>query len=145
MVKTAKIVIGRDESLANEEDFDAFVTYVCDRIDEECGFSVHVETHGPRDVQNTVVTASDDEAEDTVKGALYRLWEAFCADDSAWPKGASIEEIGVLRDNAYDARDATYAGADIDATSFARANDAASASADALAAAYQHVPRTTKP
>lgn len=87
----ALVVLGRDGMgpEADESDFLAYVRYVSDRIDEACGFAVDVETRGPRDVQeNAVRGLCDDDVEHTVRVALERLWESFCADASAWPAEA---------------------------------------------------------
>jgi hypothetical protein len=87
------ITLGQDGmgAEADEADFDAWCAYVSDRIDEESGCEVTVETRGARDVQDDDVSEIDClredgyPARDAVKEAKARLWDAFCADASAWP------------------------------------------------------------
>jgi hypothetical protein len=91
------LTLGRDGmgDNADEADFDAWVSYVTDRINEESDCDVTVEVRGPRDVQDDDIRGGDERMPGCAPGydgnaavgdAMTRLWEAFCADDSAWPK-----------------------------------------------------------
>jgi hypothetical protein len=95
-MSVAKIVLGRDGMgpEADDADYEAWVAYVSERIDERCGFEVEVEESRPRDVQNDKITLCGfyvegsnptDEVE-IVEDAVRVLWQDFCRDDSAWPK-----------------------------------------------------------
>lgn len=77
----AKITLGREGmgNEAEEEDFDRWVEYVCERIDKACGFVVEVDVRGMRDVQSTEVRHVDDEAEGTLRNVLADLWDSWCA------------------------------------------------------------------
>jgi hypothetical protein len=81
----ATITLGRDGmgSQADEADFDAWVTYVCEHIDEATGLDVDVEVRRLGDVQNDAVTGTDDRQ--LIHDAVRYLWDVFCADASAWP------------------------------------------------------------
>jgi len=91
------LTMGRDGmgGDTSEEDFDAWTTYVCDRIDDASGCDVTVEIRGRRDVQEDCIRGGNEQmpgcqigytGNAAVHDAVQRLWEAFCADDSAWPK-----------------------------------------------------------
>ena len=81
----ATITLGRDGmgEQADEADFDAWVSYVCAHIDEATGLDVDVEVRGARDVQDDAITGMDDRQ--PIHDAIQSLWDAFCADASAWP------------------------------------------------------------
>lgn len=89
------VTLGRELGCDTDEaDFDAWVSYVCDRIDETSGCDVTVETRMPRDIQDDDVRAQDLARDDgypaalAVTEALCALWDDFCADTGAWPKRA---------------------------------------------------------
>ena len=67
---------------ATEEDFDSYVAYVCEHIDEACGFTVGVETatpwHSPVSDSGVITDATDEERE-TIADVLPVLWEVWCA------------------------------------------------------------------
>ena len=77
---TITAILGRDGmgDDADEAAFDAYVEYVNDHIDEACGFTVNVETHQPRDVQDTRVIGGTYEQRETVKYQLQEIWNAWC-------------------------------------------------------------------
>ena len=81
----ATITLGRDGMgpQADEADFDAWVTYVCEHIDEATGLDVDVEVRRLGDVQDDAVTGTDDRQ--LIHAAVRYLWDVYCADDSAWP------------------------------------------------------------
>jgi hypothetical protein len=82
--KDVRVVLGRDGMRGvDEEDFEAWVTYVCGRINDESGLDVTVEV---RRLGDDVQSDHLDPAEYAVlSDALLSLWDSFCADDSAWP------------------------------------------------------------
>jgi hypothetical protein len=86
MSLAATLTLGRDGMgpEADEADFDAWTTYVCEHIDEATGLDVAVEIRGERDVQDDHIVADDDDRE-SIENALVTLWEAFCADTTLWP------------------------------------------------------------
>jgi len=90
------LTLGRDGmgDNADEADFDAWVVFVTDRIDEESDCDVTVEVRGPRDAQDDDIRGGDERMPGCAPGydgnaavgdAMTRLWEAFCADTAAWP------------------------------------------------------------
>lgn len=88
----ATLILGRDGmgEVATEADFDAWVAYVCEHIDEATGLDVAVETRGKRDVQDDKILADGSGSGDslTIDEALGTLWEAFCASPELWPSSA---------------------------------------------------------
>jgi hypothetical protein len=94
-VVSAALVLGRDGMGpdADEADFDAWTTYVCERIDAATGLDVAVEIRGKRDVQDNGYRADDPDA---LRDAVNSLWDDFCADASAWP--ARTESSNETRD-----------------------------------------------
>ena len=82
---SATVILGRDGmgAEATEADFYAWVAYVCEHIDEATGQNVDVEIRGVRDVQDDAVRGTLDPQ--PIRDVLQSLWEAFCADPSAWP------------------------------------------------------------
>lgn len=86
----ACLILGRDcgdsDALTDEEDFCAWVGYVCEHIDAECGFVVDVDTRSPEGIQTDAIRGADDAEEGTIEDAKHSLWDRFCSDDSAWPK-----------------------------------------------------------
>lgn len=78
-------------NMADEADFDAWASYVCDHVDEACGvFVTEVDQFrfgdGGRD---TVTGATDDEEARILSWLSHDGWEAFCADAGAWPVRAA--------------------------------------------------------
>lgn len=65
---------------ATEADFDAFVAYVCDRIDDATGLNVAVEAERYGMAGVTRVQAETSEDEQTVRDAVQTLWERWCAE-----------------------------------------------------------------
>jgi hypothetical protein len=74
-------------SLADEADFDAWASYVCDNVDEACGvFVAEVDQQRFGDAGPDRVTGATEEQRATILGWLaHEGWEAFCADSTAWP------------------------------------------------------------
>ena len=66
------------------QDYVAWVAYVCQRIDEVCGFEVDVEAP-PIDVQDdgkpNGVTGCDDDQREIVLAAVETLWDRACAEN----------------------------------------------------------------
>lgn len=81
------VVLGRDGMgpESDEADYDAWVSYVADRIDKRSGLDVTVEESNPRDVQIDQYSSDVDGNDEIVAEAISALWEEFCADTSAWP------------------------------------------------------------
>lgn len=77
----AMLVLGRDGmgNDATEADYDAWVSYVCERIDDATGLMVDVETRGPRDVQTDVISGVSDDERTIVEEAKASLWDDWCA------------------------------------------------------------------
>lgn len=74
---------------ATEADYDGWVAYVCDRIDEESGHevSVRAERYGVAgdDTVTTDDRGDDSEVREAVREALRSLWDSWCADGwNAW-------------------------------------------------------------
>ena len=63
----------------SEEEFDAWVAFVQESIDEATGFEVAVEAAGAKAIQNDTIKAGDAEKQQIVKEALEGLWESFCS------------------------------------------------------------------
>lgn len=74
----ATLVLGSDGmgENATDEDFDAWVQFVCDRIDERCGFEVDVDVC---DGDDSVYVGDDEDAASVVRGAKAALWREWCA------------------------------------------------------------------
>jgi hypothetical protein len=84
---SATVILGRDGmgAFASEDDFLAWVNYVCEHIDAAAGLDVLVETRDHRDVQTDAIW-SDEESE--IRDALITLWEEFCSSPELWPSSA---------------------------------------------------------
>jgi hypothetical protein len=82
----ATVILGRDGmGEATEADFDAWVTFVCDKIDGATGLDVDVEVRHLGDVQSDHFAPRGTPNAETVESAIVDLWEQFCADPTAWP------------------------------------------------------------
>lgn len=82
-VKLSSANMGPD---ATEADFDAWTSWVSDRIDDVAGCSVSVEQFAFGSGDADEVSGLDDEARDSVRRWLSNEgWEQFCADPKAWP------------------------------------------------------------
>jgi hypothetical protein len=78
------LVLGRDGmGEADEEDFDTWVAYVCDRIDERAGVVVDVDVRAPRDVQSDEIRGGTDEQRTAVAEAKAALWDDWCSEGAA--------------------------------------------------------------
>lgn len=79
------IVLGRDGmgEGADEDDFEAWIHFVGNRIDAATGLDIVVEMRGKGDVQDTAYRGFDDPQ--PVRDAVQSLWDAFCSDPMAWP------------------------------------------------------------
>lgn len=73
---------------ADEADFDAWASYVCDNIDEACGVDVaEVDQYRFGDGGEDAVSGGTDDEHERVRHWLARDgWEAFCATPAAWPQ-----------------------------------------------------------
>lgn len=70
---------------ATAQDFAAWVRYVSEHIDARTGLDVTVDA-ARFDSGGSDRIVADDEDRDTLRRAIsVELWEAFCADTSAWP------------------------------------------------------------
>jgi hypothetical protein len=77
----ATLVLGRDGmGDANEEDFEAWVAYVCARIDERAGFEVDVDEQPARGGQNDTIEGGTDEQRETIAEVKRSLWDDWCAE-----------------------------------------------------------------
>lgn len=88
MSADAVVTLGRDGMgpEADESDYLAWVAYVENHIDDATGLDVRVDTRSARDVQDDAIRVYRDGYEEAdVHDALQSLWEAFCADPTAWP------------------------------------------------------------
>lgn len=90
-----------------EADFDAWAAYVAARIDKETGLDVTVEQYRFGEGFEDDISEDGDDRE-TIREAIQSLWEAFCADDSAWPQSADAAAID-LRTIETDAADVDIA------------------------------------
>ncbi len=64
-------------------DWESWASFVADNIDETCGFEVAVDTYPfSRGPSKDDVSADTDEQEETIKEALRRLWDDWCAGDA---------------------------------------------------------------
>jgi hypothetical protein len=75
------VVLGRDGmgNDADESDFDAWVAYVCDRIDTACGFAAEVESRVGIEVQSDRYYGTDEQRA-TLREAVASLWNAWCSE-----------------------------------------------------------------
>lgn len=61
----------------SESDFDSYVTYVADRIDERTGLAVQIDsTFGGG---NDAIARATAEQADTIREAVQELWVEWCA------------------------------------------------------------------
>lgn len=78
--RTATMRLGRDGgNFRDEDEFYAWVEYVCAHIDAETGLDVTVETANERDVQADRYLADTQEERQILQDAMERLWERWCA------------------------------------------------------------------
>lgn len=82
----ATLILGRDGmgELATEADYDAWVTFVCERIDDATGLDVNVEERGAQDVQDDTIRGYAGD-EQPIRDALETLWNEFCGSPEHWP------------------------------------------------------------
>lgn len=94
-----KVVLASDVGLSDwtEDDFDAWGTFVAERIDHRTGFNVEVDEapfgDSGEDEVVIVTRVSPEEHEnavETVRESLRDLWEEFCATPEAWPTQAAL-------------------------------------------------------
>jgi hypothetical protein len=79
-VDMATLVLGRDGMGASEAaDFDLWVSFVCEHIDERVGFEVDVEERGKHDVQSDDIRTATDEEREVILTAKELLWADWCA------------------------------------------------------------------
>lgn len=76
-----RLVLGREGmgEQGTEDDFDRWVDFVCDRIDEACGFEVDVDTCRRGESQKDRIEGEDSERE-IIERATERLWDRWCAE-----------------------------------------------------------------
>jgi len=67
-------------SETTEDDFDAWVGFVADRIDAATGFTVDVESFrfGESQFEDAVSHATDEQTEN-IREALRSIWDAWCS------------------------------------------------------------------
>jgi hypothetical protein len=81
--KGLTLVIGRDGmgADATEDDFSAWVAFVCQRIDAVCpGFAIDIEVRHRSDVQSDAILGADDDDRQTIQEAKAELWNRWCAE-----------------------------------------------------------------
>ena len=72
----------------DQADFDAWLRYVCEHVDEACGVLVaevdqfRMGTGHDRDV---VEGGTEEERARVLEWLAHGGWDAFCADPAAWP------------------------------------------------------------
>ena len=73
---------------ADERDFQAWQSWVCDKIDDAMGFVVDdVDLHRFGDgAEDTVIGGTEEQRAAVKRWLSVEGWEAFCANDEAWPK-----------------------------------------------------------
>ena len=90
MTRTASVTL-TSVNMGNvtEADFDAWVRYVSEHIDEATGLDVTVDAARFGAAGADRIVAENDEDRATLRRAVgVDLWDAFCADASAWPQAA---------------------------------------------------------
>lgn len=74
-----------------EADFDAWAAYVLDHIEEETGIEIaEIDQFAFGHAGDDEISGADDDDERAAIRTWLAVigWEAFCADESAWPKAA---------------------------------------------------------
>lgn len=88
MAKNIQIILGSTNmGDVSEADYDAWTSYVADRIDDRCGFVV--DEILPRrfgEAGDDHARGVTEEQRDTISEALRSLWDDFCGDPAAWPQ-----------------------------------------------------------
>lgn len=81
MMTQITLVLGRDGmgADATESDFEAWVAYVCDRMDSRVGFGVDIQERGPRDIQSDAIESGSEAQQSAVAEAKAALWHDWCA------------------------------------------------------------------
>jgi len=77
-----KLILGRD-GMGSEfinNDFEHWVGYISDRIDEKCGFPVEVSERSEHDVQDDKILNASDEERETVEEVKQFLWNLWCSE-----------------------------------------------------------------
>lgn len=95
----ALVILGKHTGLPGlgwgEDDFDAWLTFVCEHIDDATGLDVDVDTADPRDVQEDRIEVYPHDGEecygDRIRAALSDLWVQFCETPEAWSAAARGE------------------------------------------------------
>jgi len=78
-VMVPSITLGRDGVGSTEEEFTAWVEFVCKHIDNRCGFEVNIDVAYPKDVQTDKFSYGwDYKILETMESAILNLWEEFC-------------------------------------------------------------------
>jgi len=104
-----EVILGRDGiNDLNEADYTAWVSYFAKHVDERVGFEVEVEYREETEQDQTdrvrILDGSHrlvDEKVKAVRLAIQDLWDAFCADDGAWPsRKITDEQLLALRAEA---------------------------------------------
>lgn len=78
-LKTSVTLSSENMGDANEEDYTAWVQFVCDHIDEACGFEVEVDSHRFGEVGEAVFSPHEDKRQ-VVAEVLQDLWTQWCED-----------------------------------------------------------------
>lgn len=95
----ALVILGRETGCEGwgEAEFDAWLSFVCRRIDDATGLDVDVDVAHPRDVQEDRIEVypHDGDGEecyaDQIRGVLSDLWIEFCSTPEAWSAAARGE------------------------------------------------------
>ena len=78
------IILGRDGmgGMTVEEDFDRWVAFVCDRIDDACGYEVDVDVRRPRDVQSDrfIPGPGEDQDGEMLRRGLVKVWQMWVSE-----------------------------------------------------------------
>lgn len=62
-----------------EEAYDSYVNFVCNNIDEYCGFEVYVDVLRYGECGDTKIISQDYESKERIKNILQDLWCDWCA------------------------------------------------------------------
>lgn len=80
MAASVKLTASNLGGTATEADFDAWIAYVCARIDAVCGFEVGVESFRFGEAADRDVIRGTDAEREAIETALVTLWDEGCED-----------------------------------------------------------------
>ncbi len=81
------LALGRDGMPADsdESDFDAWTSYVTERVNEAVGFKVDVRKRAIDDVaQEDDLRGGSDDEQNKLRETVLDLWGDWCAEESGW-------------------------------------------------------------